>query len=31
VPYLTVIVTTLLAGIRGVRAVEDALAVPHGA
>ena len=31
VPYLTVIVTTLLAGDRGVRAIEDALAVPHGA
>ena len=30
VPYLTVIVTTLLAGDRGVAAVEDALAAPLG-
>lgn len=28
VPYLTVIVTTLLAGDRGVSAAEDALAAP---
>ncbi len=31
VPYLTVIVTALLAGERGVEAVEDALAVPSSA
>lgn len=30
VPYLTVVVTTLLAGDRGVGAVEDALAAPLG-
>lgn len=30
VPYLTVVVTTLLAGDRGVAAVEDALASPLG-